>query len=650
MEIEAKFSIPNLEIFHRLQTLDTLAGFGLSAPQVKQVHDVYLDTEDRRILASGYACRRRERGQEVEITLKGLGLAEEGVHRREEWEVALPAGSIPLPAEWPASSVRDRVLEWVGDASLMSLFELHQTRHVRAVGQGERVVGELSLDQVRVVVAGGEVEQIYDELEVELAAGGREEDLAAMASSLREDWGLSPEPRSKFERGLLLMGESLPSADGRSTGKVLTPEERAVFKHVAVRDDLYGRRARALLAMDEGATQKEAGERVGRSDRTVRYWLAAFREKRLDIFPARILGGFVAESSASQAEQAIPVHQRWKSEHLSELGVLPLPETPGLEVEDSMSEAARKILYFHFVQMLHHEPDTRLGEDIEALHDMRVATRRMRAALRVFGDYLDKKDMKPLRKGLRRTGRALGTVRDLDVFWKKTERYLDGLPPEQRGGLDLLRAAWEEEREAARDRMLAYLDSRRYRRFKERLSRFLETPGAGALPVILEDGEPVPHRLCHVAPVVIYRRLAAVWAYDEWVTGPDVPLERLHQLRIAAKGLRYAVEYFREILNPEAKQFIDGIKELQDHLGDLQDAVVASNLLRDFLTWGTWGVDWAKGEPMSRPAEPVVAPGVAAYLAARQLELQRLLDTFPQVWALINSSEFVRLVGDMLSS
>jgi len=134
------------------------------------------------------------------------------------------------------------------------------------------------------------------------------------------------------------------------------------------------------------------------------------------------------------------------------------------------------------------------------------------------------------------------------------------------------------------------------------------------------------------------------------VTGPDVPLERLHQLRIAAKGLRYTVEYFRDVLGLEAKGIIGQIKVLQDHLGDLQDAVVASNLLRDFLTWGTWGQVGAEKGEWPRAAQPVIAPGVAAYLAARQMELQRLVETFPQVWARFQSHDFGRSVADVVAT
>jgi len=289
--------------------------------------------------------------------------------------------------------------------------------------------------------------------------------------------------------------------------------------------------------------------------------------------------------------------------------------------------------------MLFHEPGTQMGQVAEELHDMRVATRRMRAALRVFGDYLDKKKWASFEKDLRRTGRVLGEVRDLDVFWEKTQLYQDTLPPERKDELSALQIVWQAERDRAREGLLAYLASQRYRKFKDSFSEFLATREAGAAPIFGKAGEPQPRLLRHVAPVILYRQLAAMRAFDEWTIGSDVPLLRLHQLRIASKGLRYSLEFLEEVLGPESKQLVKELKKLQDHLGNLQDAVVASNLLRDFLTWGTWGHSRSKKSP-PLPIAPVVAPGVATYLAARQAELQELPATFPQVWARIQSQEF----------
>jgi CHAD domain-containing protein len=148
-------------------------------------------------------------------------------------------------------------------------------------------------------------------------------------------------------------------------------------------------------------------------------------------------------------------------------------------------------------------------------------------------------------------------------------------------------------------------------------------------------------------PLLVHRGLAAVRAYGPHVAVPEVPLERLHSLRIASKGLRYTLEFFQEILGPEAKGAIQRIKGLQDHLGELQDAVVACTLLRDFLIWGRWG-EPARA-PQEHPAEPIIAPGVASYLAVRQADLQRLVAGFPEVWQTVSGPEFSRLVLSALA-
>ena len=115
--------------------------------------------------------------------------------------------------------------------------------------------------------------------------------------------------------------------------------------------------------------------------------------------------------------------------------------TLGLNAWDAMPTAARKVLSYWYQQMLDHEGGARLGEDPEELHDMRVATRRMRAAFEVFGEAFEPKVLKTQLKGLRATGRALGHPRDMDVFMEKAHLYLNSLPEDQRAGLDPDRAA-----------------------------------------------------------------------------------------------------------------------------------------------------------------------------------------------------------------
>ena len=852
MEIEAKFAVPDIATFQRLQAVDHIAGFALSAHQVQQVRDTYLDTEKRLILVSGYSCRRRETESEVLITLKGLGRADGAIHRREELEISLPV--YEPPRDWPESPVRDLVLTITGDEPLLPLFDLRQTRVFRRMSQGELLVAQFSLDNVRFVADEKRVSRY--ELEVELAPQGTASDMGAIVTYLQDEWGLVPEPRSKFERGLAFLDEEAPG------GAVLTAQERAILVQVAERQDLYGRRAQGLLMLDENVAAEDVAVETDRTPRTIRRWLRTFHQKRLAAFPERILRGVQAGPAAilpqmaveesedadgeerktpaaepqplktlfkrflvdrdhacavqdyavrlfddlmgihglpaerrSLLETAAMVHNigrasnpdkhhtagrdillsyppeelngderlmvalttylhsrqltskkvdrktskrffgglskgardealalsallriadgldysQTQSSKLREVAERPgmvefevtgpyaaidaaraeeksdlwtllferqlrfrpapsetelvrlgeegpeaeaglplvpeeLPQHPDLSPDDTMGEAARKILGFHFQHVLFHEPGTRAGEDPEELHDMRVASRRMRAAFRVFDGYLDDKALKPMRKGAQRTCASLGGVRDLDVFWGKTETYIEGLTSERRVDLLPLREAWEAERERAREEMLDFLDGDRYKRFVDRSAELLRTSDPWDVPGITKDGEAVPRRLKHVVPTVIYARAGGVLAYDEWVTKPKVSLKGLHRLRIAGKRLRYTLEFFEEVLAPQAGDLVKQVKRLQDHLGDLQDAVVASELLRDFLTWGTWGGSGG-GKKSNLPAEPVVAPGVAIYMADKQGELQRLLMTFPDVWAYFQSQEFKQTVA-----
>jgi inorganic triphosphatase YgiF len=206
MEIEAKFVLPDLETWRRLQAADSLAGFALSASRVKRVRDTYLDTAERKILAAGYACRRREQSDGILITLKSLNDSQGTIHRREELEVMLPSEQSQIPVgEWPASLARERLTQWIGQSPLTPLFELLQTRIVCNVTQGKRLVAELSLDDVCLTVS--DRRQAYRELEVELKSEGNEADLMSLVACLRDEWGLQSEPRSKFERAMAFLQE-----------------------------------------------------------------------------------------------------------------------------------------------------------------------------------------------------------------------------------------------------------------------------------------------------------------------------------------------------------------------------------------------------------------------------------------------------------
>src|SRR5512135_2899459 len=163
MEIEAKFAVPDEATWLRLQTVEQIAGYALSPGETKQVHDTFIDTPDRAILASGHVCRQREVDGQIVMTLKGGQTVEGAVHRREELEITLKR-ELPI-GQWPPSEIRDRLLGISGDVMLVPLFDQRQTRIIRWASRADRTVAEMSADKVALSIKGRE--QGYYEVEFE---------------------------------------------------------------------------------------------------------------------------------------------------------------------------------------------------------------------------------------------------------------------------------------------------------------------------------------------------------------------------------------------------------------------------------------------------------------------------------------------------
>ena len=162
---------------------------------------------------------------------------------------------------------------------------------------------------------------------------------------------------------------------------------------------------------------------------------------------------------------------------------LPTVKTPGVTADDHVAEAARKVLRFHLARMLAREAGTREGKDAEELHAMRVATRRQRAAWRVFGDAFRRGRTKRYRSGLREIASRLGAVRDLDVLLDAADLYRADLPKVEQRSLEPLLGSWRQHRDDARVLLMRELDSDGYRRWVDDYRDFVRTEGAAVIPV-----------------------------------------------------------------------------------------------------------------------------------------------------------------------
>jgi triphosphatase len=254
---------------------------------------------------------------------------------------------------------------------------------------------------------------------------------------------------------------------------------------------------------------------------------------------------------------------------LSAAGLNPAvaPDLGPTEIDASLSvgEAAFAIVRRHFAAMLAHEPGVRLGENPEELHDMRVATRRLRAALKLYADALPKRAER-YERDVRWVARALGEVRDLDVHHER----LAGEASRNDEVLEEVVGALEERRVEARRRMLEALDSNRYEFF---VSNFSGTLRRGRSPAPTDP-------ILEAAPDLARRRYKKVRKAADALS-EDSPPEQFHELRKKGKRLRYALEPLQEIYGKPAEKMVELLKTVQDDLGEHQDLVVAAGLLEE---------------------------------------------------------------------
>ena len=243
------------------------------------------------------------------------------------------------------------------------------------------------------------------------------------------------------------------------------------------------------------------------------------------------------------------------------------------------------------------EPGVRAG-DADAIHDMRVATRRLRATLRTFRPLFDRARTDPLRAELRWLARLLGDARDGDVLAERLGAAIAAEPPELVIGPVAARVRNRLAADAAQaaQRLAAGLDSDRFAALRRELdawSRVAVVAGAaGPEPAgrrrlrrrarwalrradhRLDVAEPTP------TPTPATNGENRASGKDS-TPGPNDNDRRLHEARKAYKAARYAAEAVEPLGGPPAGKLIKRLKRLQDVLGEHQDTLVARDLLRD---------------------------------------------------------------------
>lgn len=259
---------------------------------------------------------------------------------------------------------------------------------------------------------------------------------------------------------------------------------------------------------------------------------------------------------------------------------LPLVRRPALRPEMPFREAAVRVLRVHFEALREAEPIARLGEDAEGVHRMRVSTRRLRAAVRIFAAAFGPKRLVVAKRLFGKTGRMLGPVRDLDVMLARMPVLSHDLPrplaAELAPLLDLLGTIRADERR----RMLAWLDARSRLREMDRFDRFLaryerryrigEDPAPRSRRRRHEPGEQATGEqalaLLHAAARRVFKQGDRIERHS--------PPEELHLLRIAVKRLRYTADALADVAPRDVVLWLKQTSEIQDLLGAYNDARV----------------------------------------------------------------------------
>jgi CHAD domain-containing protein len=251
----------------------------------------------------------------------------------------------------------------------------------------------------------------------------------------------------------------------------------------------------------------------------------------------------------------------------------------------------------------------------EQIHQLRVAARRLRVALKLFARFLPRRDVARFGTDLRWFAASLGEVRDLDVYAANFKAYARTLPAERRAELGGYELYLRRERAAARKRATAAFGSARTAALFTDLARFVaKAPSAGALRRwrALNVGDAVRESMRRSAGRV--RRLGDTLS-QRAARAPE-----LHALRIKTKRLRYELEFFTKVY-PQLTEPAAKCKALQDLLGTHQDAYTATARLRRYAAL------------LRKQGEPAALPPALVELRKSQLHSARVVRrTFRAQW------------------
>ncbi len=276
--------------------------------------------------------------------------------------------------------------------------------------------------------------------------------------------------------------------------------------------------------------------------------------------------------------------------------------------------AIRLILQHNIEIMLRHQVLAQDGSQIEGVHQMRVALRRMRSALSLFRGLLDPKQSQHWREQMRELASQLGRARDLDVFITEGLADTAGKLPLP-GEAALHDLALRKRAETQVSAVLPLLESSNYQRFCVEFPSWVNHSIESTAVIDDKRSRSLARPILKRARKLLDKQARQVLDAGRSVDRHDALA--MHQLRIECKKLRYAAEFFRPLFSGMG-DFIACMKAIQDVLGVMNDQALTRDLLNELLSAG--------------PDDPELQRYAGALIGWRSYHFHHLLDDFDHRW------------------
>ncbi|MCX6016623.1 MAG: CHAD domain-containing protein [Chloroflexales bacterium] len=582
-EIELKLRVIDEQAAKRLWKRRTLGNFHLHALATRHLHSIYFDTITHTLAQVQSSIRIRVVDQIAQfITFKTSRPDVGDVSVRQEYEYPLE------PTQWPEAILDQLDRYGIAPHELLPIVHTITKRQIRNIIDSAGLsIAELVLDHGSIHAAGHQ--ESFCEIEIEARQTTTPVQISMLGELVQRHVPSMHEQLSKLARGLRLHANHPETPDVHQALSahiaLLLGTERSADESLFVPLAHFDSPNNRLLCASTTQISREYPNQTNLDCEP--FWLALDSDQREHVakFVTRV---------------RLPDYQV----HSAPLDINTLPFSEGLRFQ----------LRYQFRRMLHREQEVLATFDAESIHKMRVTLRKIRALLDCADGYYDAEILNQFQRGFRRMARFHGVVRDCDAFHDTVQRIFGEAPfpaSIQKGIAKTRQKALAELREL--------ITSAKHHRFLETYATFVCTNHSATITsqptVVTAIGDSITKR-CHE----LQQPLSA--SFDR------VHEKELHTLRIRGKRLRYILECFPTILIPATQPAFDALDALQKHLGVLQDAVIAAELLGSMkmLT--------------DAPAKKILA-----HLRQEATQLRRQM---PPIWAACTDTVFNQSINDTI--